>query len=236
MTEEIQTQNEQKNTVATVWMRFSIIWLIAFISIILTWLWIPLLIIWFILWIVGLFYKPKKKARVAVSIPLIVFAVLVVIGCYIWSSVKTPAKERYERAEPVFEQLSNDENFDNDRFSNIGNEEINKILSSMSEEEFTSLIENSTWSNIIEKWSYVMFWLLQQVIENSIEKYNNELPEVDENNTTDNEAIENEEENNDELDESTEQEITIESNKNENSETFSQNEKNDIEQIINILE
>jgi hypothetical protein len=106
----------------------------------------------------------------------------------------------------------------------------------MSEEEFTLLIKNSTWSNVIEKWSYVIFWLLQQVIENSIERYNNELPEVDENSTTDNEDIENNEENNDEENEPTDQEITIESNEKENNETFSQSEKNDIEQIINILE
>ncbi len=188
------------------------------------------------MWIVGLFYKPRKKARIAVSIPLIVLIALVAISCYIWSSVKTPAKEWYERAEPVFEQLSNDENFDSDKFSDIGNEEIDSILSSMSEEEFTLLIKNSTWSNVIEKWSYVIFWLLQQVIENSIERYNNELPEVDENSTTDNEDIENNEENNDEENEPTDQEITIESNEKENNETFSQSEKNDIEQIINILE
>lgn len=229
MPEENQTQNEQKNTVATIGMRFSIIWLIALITVFFVRLWLPLLLVWLILWIIGLFYKPRVRARIAVIIPLVAFIIIGSVACYFWSSMKTPAKERYERAEPVFEQLSNDENFDSDRFSDIGNEEINNILSSMSEEELTSLIKNSTWSNMIEKWSYVMFWLLQQVIENSIEKYNNELSEVDENNTTNNEAIENEEEN----DVIEQEEIEVEE---ENNETSSKSEENDIEEILNILE
>ena len=236
MTEEIQTQEQPQNTVATVGMRFSIIWLIALITIIFIWFSFPLLFIWFILWIIGLFYKPRGKARVAISIPLVVFIVIASVICYIWSSVKTPVKEFMNWMEVQSEQI-NQEDFDNDRFNDITNEEINIIRSSMSEEEIQLLIQHSTWSNTLEKWAYVVFGLIQQVIENSLEKYNNELPEIEEETDTNNETISEDETLQDNEVEETNNEIVENNNENtENVEVFTQSEKNDIEQILNILE
>ena len=211
-------------------MRFSIIWLIALVTVFLAWFWLPLLLVWFILWVIGLFYKPRAKARVAVCIPLVVCIAIACVCCYVWNSVKTPATQFWDWAKVQLEQL-NEENFDNDRFSNIANEEFNNAFSGMTEEDFKLLIEDSTWSNMLEKWAYVLFGLLQQGFENSWERYNNELPEVDEEDANDveEENVENEE-NTDE--ENTEEEVTVE----ENTETFSQSEQNDIEEILDILE
>lgn len=227
MSEEIK-----KNTVATVGMRFSIIGLVLLI----TGFWLPLLLIGLILWIIWLFNKPRWKARVAVIIPLVVFIALAAIICYVWSSIKTPTTQFWDRAKVQLEQLD-EETFDNDRFSSIANEEFNNTFSSMTEEDFTLLMESSTWSNMLEKWAYVFFGLLQQGFWNALERYNNELPEINEDENIISDEAENSEEDNNEENELTEQEeIVVESNKTENSETFSQNEKNDIEQIINILE
>lgn len=209
MTEEMN----KKNTVATVGMRFSIIWLILLVTVFLAWFWFPLLFVWFILWIIGLFNKPRGKARVAIIIPLVVFITTIAIGCYIWSSVKTPVKEFWDWAKVQLEQID-EETFDNDRFSSITNEEFNSIFSDMTEDEFKSLLENSTWSNVLEKWSYALFWLLQQGLENSLEKYNSEIDDTE--NT-------NEDEENDDID-------------SEDIEVFTESEQDDIEQILNILE
>lgn len=228
MTEE-KTQNEQKNTVGTVGMRFSIIWLIALITVFFIRLWLPLLLVWFILWIIGLFYKPRGKARVAVSIPLVVFIALASVVCYVWSSIKTPTTQFTDWIKVEFENID-DENFDNDRFNAITNEEFNNIRASLTEEEFKTLLENSTWSNTLEKWAYVLFGLLQQGFENSLERYNNELPEVDENNENEIDEVVDEDSNNEE-DEIETNEVEV-----ENDESSLQNEKDDIDEILNILE
>ena len=234
MTEDFQTKNEQKNTVATVGMWFSIIWLIALMTVILAWLWFPLLFVWFILWIVGLFYKPRGKARVAVCIPLVVFVTITSIVCYVWKSVKTPAYEFVDWMKIEFENID-DESFDEERFNVIVNGESDSIISSMTEEEFTALIESSTWSNLLEKWSYAVFGLVQQVFENSLEKYNDgyipEFVDEDDNVITVDVDIEDGE------DETVEGlEIDAETGDLEGVEDFTQAEQNDIEEILNILE
>ena len=228
MTEE-KTQNEQKNTVGTIGMRFSIIWLIALITVFFIRLWLPLLLVWFILWIIGLFYKPRGKARVAVSIPLVVFIALASVVCYVWSSIKTPTTQFTDWIKVEFENID-DENFDNDRFNAITNEEFNNIRASLTEEEFKTLLENSTWSNTLEKWAYVLFGLLQQGVENSLERYNNELPELDENDENEIDEVVDEDSNNEENEIET-NEVEV-----ENDESSLQNEKDDIDEILNILE
>jgi len=233
MTEEIQAQKEQKNVVATVGMRFSIIGFIALISLIFMWLWFPLLFVWFILWIIGLFYKPRGRARVAVIIPLLVFIAIASLIHYLWSSIKVPAIEFKNWAEAQAEQYD-EETFDNDRFSDITEEEFNNIFSSMEQEEFKSLIENSEWSNTVEKASYALFGILQQGLINSLERYNNEISEIESE-----QQIENNEEVTD-TDQPTETNENVENTtvnvETENVEVFSQSEQNDIEQILNILE
>ena len=234
MVEDFQTRNEQKNTVATVGMRFSILGLIALITLLFAWLWLPMLFIWFILWIIGLFYKPRGKARVAVCIPLVVFIAIASISCYIWNSVKTPLNEFVEWVQPQFEQLENNENFDGELFGDILEAELNNMTNGKSEDEWKELFESSTGSNSLEKGAYMLSSMFKEWFENALEKYNNwELPEINDN---DNKIItvdveKNEDENTDE-----EPEDTGENTNTENVEVFSQSEQNDIEQILNILE
>lgn len=57
--------------------------------------------------------------------------------------MKTPAMQFANWAETQVEQFD-DENFDENRFNDIVNEEVNNIASSMTKEDYESLIENST--------------------------------------------------------------------------------------------
>ena len=238
--EETQVQNnipapsEQKNTVGAVGMRFSIIGLIALITIILAGIWFPLLFIWFILWIIGLFYKPRGKARVAVCIPLVVFIAIASISYYIWNSVKAPFNEFMEWAEPQFEQLENNESFDGERFGDILEAELNSMTNGKSEDERKALFESSTGSNSLEKGAYMLSSMFKEWFKNALEKYNSwELPEVnDDNQITVDVNIENDEDENT----NEEPEDINENIDRENVEVFSQSEQNDIEQILNILE
>lgn len=226
----MQNQSTNKNTVANVWMRFSIIWLITSISVVLIRLWIPLLFIWLILGIVWLFYKPKLKARIAVIIPLIIFIALTSIVCYIWSSMRTPAIQFADWAKTQIEQFD-EETFDENRFNNIMNEEISNMTSSMSKEDYESLMNNSTWSNTIEKRSYMVFWLFQQITENSFEKYKNwYIPEINNEKNILNIDIENDKNIKNNVKNSND------NNEKENIEIFNQTEESDIDQIINALE
>lgn len=241
MTEEIK-----KNTVATVGMWFSIIGLILLITVFLAWFWLPLLLIWLILWIIGLFSKPRVRARIAVIIPLVVFVVLTCVACYFWKSVKTPANEFMDWVNPQLEQLES-EDFNGDVFGDLLEAELNNITNNTSEEERKSLFEASTGSNFLEKGSYLFFSVIRQGFESALEKYNDgELPGIsDEDNNiisvdvdVDDESDEdNNEENDSEENESGEQEeVTVVQPKQTSNGTFSQSEKNDIEQVLDILE
>ena len=229
MPEENQNQTEQKNTVALVGMIFSIVWLVLLFTIIGTWFGFILLCIWFILWIIWLFYKPRGKARVAVCIPLVVFIAIAALICHLRSSIKTPAREFKDWASVRFEQLD-EEDFDDDKFELILQKEANDIINSKTEAEREEAYKNATWSNAIEKWSYLFFDALKETLDNSLEKYyNNELPEIDanddENNIID---VDVEVTNNEEPSEVVEEQKNVE--------VFTDAEKNDIEQIIDILE
>lgn len=231
MTEEIQTKKEQKNTIATIGMIFSIVGLILLISIFGAWLWVFLLLIWLILWIIWLFYKPKKRARIALCIPLIVFIILACVSCYIWSSVKTPATEFISWTKTELENLD-DWTFNNEDFGNILETELNNIVNDKSKDERKSLYESSTGSNNIEKGSYLFFSVLKQAFENTLEKYNNNSLEIqDETNDTLDENI-NEDQINTEDEEKTEEDNTSE----EKSESNNELEQDDIDEILNILE
>lgn len=261
MTEENYYQNEQKNTVATVGMRFSIIGLILFLSAFFVLLWnvilalfgimgfiicFPLLFIWFILWIIWLFKKPRAKARVAVIIPVIVFIVINCIAHYIWKSIETPANEFMERIEPQMEQLKNDENFDGDRFGDILEIELNTITHGKSGDERKTLFDASTGSNNIEKGAYMLSSLFKEWFEIALEKYNNgEAPEINEEDLNDDERIEievktNEEENDSE--ENVEEDNNEESTESKaetpkkNNATSNRSEQQEIEEVLSIIE
>ena len=230
MTEE-KTQNEQKNTVGTVGMRFSIIWLVALITVFFLRLWLPLLLVWFILWIIGLFYKPRGKARVAVCIPVIVLVAFISITWYIWKSIKTPTNEFMEWIQPQLEQLENDETFDEDRFGDILQAELNNMNNDKSKDERKTLFESSTGSNFLEKGAYMLSSIIKEWFENSLEKYNNELPEVE------NEENISSNENEEDVEDVTIEDNNVVEDENNNEEiTNNWDEQNDIEQIINILE
>ena len=216
----LQTPVEPVNSIGTVAMWFSIIWLLTFVSIFLLWLWLPLLLLWLILWIIGLFYKPRGKARVAVCIPLVVFIGSIAAVTYVWSSIKTPTTEFITRIKSEFKQFEDDENFDNVTYRGLVKKEISLRIDDKTDEELKAMIDASTGSNIIEKSSYLIFSILQESMEAAMEQYNNgEFLELD----IDDEDID-------------EEDIVIEEPKKEIKETFSQTEKNDIEQIIKILE
>jgi len=226
---------KQENTVATVGMVFSIIWLIALITVFFARLWLPLLIVWFILWIIGLFYKPRGKARVAVCIPLVVFIAIFSALAYIWSSVKAPATQFADRAKETLNDETLD-GVDEDAFKAIMQNEINELINNKTEDEWKTMFEDSTWSNAIEKASYLFFGLVQESLENTLEKYNNwEIPEIidsdDEIVTVDIDIEKNEDE------DTNEESENIDNNTSkENVEVFTQSEKNDIQQILNVLE
>ena len=180
-----------------------------------------------------MFYKPRWKARVAVTIPLVVFITFVSIACYVWNSVKTPVNDFMDWAKPQLEQLETDENFDGDRFGDILEMELNNMMNGKSEDDWKALFEVSTGSNFIEKGAYMVVSMAKEWFENALEKYNSgELPEIDEKNG--NNDVENDVE--DESETVDQEEVTVAQPKSSNNGTFSQSERNDIEQILDILE
>ena len=250
MTEENKTHYwEQSNTVALIWLIFSIVWLFLTISVIFSRIWIPLLVLWFILWIIGLFSKPRGKARAAIIIPLIVFLAIAACVCYLWKSIKAPANNFANWANEQLEDIDED-SFDEDKFENIVNNEFNWLIESLSQEELNQLYEASTWDNALEKRSYVFFNILQQGMENALTTYKSKLPTeeitdsqeaiVEENTTNEEEISNNNEEetidNNEEQTPIVEENTTEDQNPTENVQIFTESEQNDIEQIINILE
>ena len=251
MTEEIKNseQTKEKNTVALVWMICSIVWLICLLTIIWIWFWIILLTIWFILWIIGLFYKPRGKARVAVIIPAIVGIAAIIGLIYVKNSIETPATEFGTWFESMTENETYKNLLEDDDFWNLVSNEFKEIITTKNKDDFNELYNKTSWSNAIERWSYVFFWLIKESIENSLEKYWLEPEALD----VDEENIDEEEINDEEVDEedineeeNVDEEETNEeedNNKNEDKETknesvevFNNWEKNDIEEIIDILE
>lgn len=248
MAEEDKTQSEQKNTVATVGMWFSIIWLIIlilnviwiatifnettmllwlvlFVMTLVLWIWIPLFFIWFILWIIWLFYKPKTKARIAILIPII--SVI-----FINASITTPTNEFAIWALDWTKQ-TNLENLDEDRLEDIFEAESHKIVTSKTKDEWISMYKSYDSLNPITKLSNLLLSVAKESMEASLEKFNNwEVPEIineeDKVITVDVEKKEDEE--------NLSEETNNREVESESIEVFSQSEKNDIEQIINILE
>lgn len=264
MVEDIKDQKEGKNTVALVWMICSIIWVILLLTIIGSLFWFVFLIIWFVLWIIGLFYKPRTKARIAVLIPAIIRICLYIGFLYIKDSIKTPALEFSTWFETTIENETYGNILEDDEFWDLLSSEFKNLVDWKSENEIMELYDNSNWSNSIEKRGYVFFGLIKDSIEISLEKYNlnsettnEEISDIDEEDIAnvedsdeniddeENDDVENSDENlDDEEDNENNKEETNNENKKEetkkakteNVEVFNNWEKNDIEEIINILE
>ena len=231
------------NTIALVWMILSIIGLILTITLVFFRVGIPLLVLWLLLWLIWLCKKPRWKAWAAVLISLITLGGIAALVISLRNSMKVPANNFLERTQQEVQKLDI-ENFDEDKFEALAEEEANKVIQSLSQEELNNLYETSTWSNSLEKWSYVFFYLVQQWTENALNRYKEDLPpkinadnEIAEEENTNTQEI-NEEENTSTEEENTEvQEITTEENNtSDNNEVFTASEETDIEQIINILE
>lgn len=231
------------NTIALVWMILSIIGLILTITLVFFRVGIPLLVLWLLLWLIWLCKKPRWKAWAAVLISLITLGGIAALVISLRNSMKVPANNFLERTQQEVQKLDI-ENFDEDKFEALAEEEANKVIQSLSQEELNNLYETSTWSNSLEKWSYVFFYLVQQWTENALNRYKEDLPpkinadnEIAEEENTNTQEI-NEEENTSTEEENTEvQEITTEENNtSDNNEVFTDSEETDIEQIINILE
>ena len=247
MSEENQTQNKQKNTVATVGMWFSIIWLIIlilnmiwiatifnetsmslwivlFAMTLVLWIWIPLFFIWFILWIIWLFYNPKIKALIAILIPILSMI-------FINASLNAPINEFAIWAQDWAQQTDRD-NIDEDKLEDVFEAESNKIMTNKTKDEWISMYKSYEGLNPIKKLSYLLLSVTKECMEVSLEKFNNwETLEIsdDENKIITVDIEKNEDEGNNEGTNNTE----VES---ESVEIFTQSEKNDIEEIINILE
>lgn len=234
MAEEIQTQ---KNTVATVGMRFSIIGLILLITVIFSWLGLILLFIGLILWIVGLFSKPRGKARVAVIIPLLVYIAWIVAWIYVWNSVKTPAMEFVNYVENKTAPIDL-ETLDDERFEYLLEIEANKVFKNIKEDERKSMYDASTGKNAIQKWSYLIFGLLQQAFDTAWEKYENwELPEaVVEDNILDVDVSVNEEEDTQVTESAELVEVEEDTTAKKSSETFNDQDMKNIEEMLNFLQ
>lgn len=239
MTEEIKTSNEpkEKNTVALVWMICSIVWLILLLTIIWIGFGVILLTIWFILWIIGLFYKPRGKARVAVIIPAIIGIAAIIWLVYVKNSIATPASEFASWIETISDNEIYSNIMEDDDFWNAISNEFKEIITSKNQDELKELYNTSSWSNAIEKWSYVFFGFMKESIENSLEKYglDSEISDTDDEDLNEEEIDEESDEtDNDEIND--EEEVDEEVEETESVEIFNNSEKSDIEEIINILE
>lgn len=231
---------KEENNVALVGMVLSIAGLILLITLVWAPLGLLLLVLWFILWIIWLFYRPKWKAIVAIVIPVIVCVAITCLISALWKSMKVPANQFGEWAqEALNEQEIADE--DEDLFENIVNTEFEKLLNSKTEEDWKSSFETSEGSNIVEKGSYLFFGLLKEWMSNSLEQYRlqkeNNVQALPAEENANEEATENtavEDQNPEQTSEDSEV-APVAENK-ETVETFSDSELSDIEQIINILE
>lgn len=270
MAEEIQTQKEKKNTIATIGIWLSIIWLIALISsfswtaLIFNWYsivwtilliiwcilytWIPLFFIWFILWIAGLFYKPRKKARIAIFLPIIIF---ICSSFILYYTAKTPIINFFERSEKTLTD-NNFKNIDKDIFNNLLKTEINDYIVSKTDDDWKTMYNNNPWSNIIEKITYVTLTTLEEITENTLNSYNtlsnNDETQNDKNIELQNEELENNKNDNDTTETNIDKEDENDKNtseedkdkweilESEDIEIFTESEKVNIEEIINILE
>lgn len=231
ISEEVKGMQKPTNNVGKIWMIFSIIGLILVITVFLSWLWFICLFIGLILWIIGLFSKPRGKAITAVIIPVIILWWLIVAGLHIWNSFKTPAIEfadwlKWVSENPEYSVLFSEEN--EDMFENIIRNECSDYSSYFTADTILQDIENSKWNNKIEKFGYLIFGSVQSCMQNALDKYvNNEDINEDIN-----------EENNEEIIENTDSDIKeiIETIDNETTETLNEiEEQANIEEVLDIL-
>ena len=165
---------KEKNTVALVWLIFSIIGLIFFFTIFWIVFAIPLLGLWFILWVIWLCFKPRGKAIAAIIISLIPGIIVYALGFFLWTNVKAPAEEFVQWAETTF-TWENFQNIDQDRFNAVSNYVANTRLDELTAEDLEKMFNEATGSNSIEKGAYLFFGIVEDVVNESIELYNSDM-------------------------------------------------------------
>ena len=165
---------KEKNTVALVWLILSIIWLIFFITIFWIILAIPLLVLWFILWVIGLFFKPRGKAIAAIIISLIPWIIVYAFWFFLWSNVKMPTQEFVQWAETTF-TWEEFKNIDQERFNAISQYVGNNYFERITTDEMEAMFNEATGSNSIEKGAYFFFDLVKNIINESVELYNSDI-------------------------------------------------------------
>ena len=163
---------KEKNTVALVWLILSIIGLLFFISILWIIFAIPLLGIWFILWVIWLCYKPRWKAIAAIIISLIPCALVYCLGFYLSNSLKAPTEDFMIWAETTLTGEAM-ENIDQERFNNIANYVFEQRLHEFTPEMIESMYENASGSTIVEKGWYIVLDWFKDSFNEAMEAYNN---------------------------------------------------------------
>lgn len=165
-------EKKESNVVGIVALIFSIIGLILFISIFGIFLWIGALLIGLILWIIGLFIRPRGKAIAAVIISIIPLGLVACACGYLWNNIKAPVNEfgEWAKANLTEEQFKD---IDQDRFNNISQFIVDEHIASYSWVDLEELLNNTTGSNYLEKGAYFFFDFLEDVITESLDAYNN---------------------------------------------------------------
>lgn len=165
---------KQKNTVGLIWMICSIVWLLLTLSVVLSKIGVSLLIVWLILWVAGLFRKPKWTSIAAVVISIIAFIGLFILWKAIDSASEVPAGQ-------FVEWLQN--NYDEEKLSQVNEKELQEIISvemeriilSKSSAEIKAEFNAATGNSTLEKISYIFFDTLQEAIDNKFPIYANSL-------------------------------------------------------------
>lgn len=257
---------KRKNTVALIWMICSIIWLLFFISIIGIKLWIIFLTIWLILGIIWLFYKPRTKARIAIIIPIIAIIIFVIWYNYVKNSTPAAEFSAWFEdisENELYSDIIKDDNFlkstSNDFYETISTKKWNELKELYDKSFWSNAFEKWIYvffelkkesiENNLEKYLTNLQDSTIEIVDEEDE--NIEEKEIDEENIDEETEIDEEEidkddktdlEDNDKKDNDKNKDSKKEEakeakkEKTETIEIFDNWEKDDIEEIINILE
>jgi len=171
LTPVFEEGEKKDNTVALVWMIFSIIWILLFISILWTFFSLPILVIWLILWIIGLFFSPRGKAIAAIIISIIPLGLVAYWFFYLVNGIKAPLEDFTVWAETTLtgEQFKN---IDEERFSATADYVFQNLAESYKEKDLEAMFDSASGTTAIEKWAYMFFNFIKEGFEQTMDAYN----------------------------------------------------------------